>query len=61
MQQFRGWLAFKAQRLVYHSTLGLRVIKEEKKSRKKSLPSERARWLLDAAAAVKIKLFFFGP
>jgi len=28
---FRGGLVFKAHRLVYHSTLGLRVIKKKKK------------------------------
>jgi len=28
---WRGGLAFKAHRLVYHSTLGLRVIKQKKK------------------------------
>ena len=30
MKQFRGGLVFKAQRLLYHSTLGLRVIKKKK-------------------------------
>jgi len=30
MQRFRGGLVFKAHRLVYHSTLGLRVIKKKK-------------------------------
>ena len=30
VQQFRGGLVFKAHRLVYHSTLGLRVIKKKK-------------------------------
>ena len=30
-QRFRGGLVFKAHRLLYHSTLGLRVIKKEKK------------------------------
>ena len=29
---FRGRLAFKARRLLYHSTLGLRVIKKKKKA-----------------------------
>ena len=29
MQRFRGGLVFKAHRLLYHSTLGLRVIKKE--------------------------------
>jgi len=31
VQQFRGGLVFKAHRRVYHSTLGLRVIKKKKK------------------------------
>jgi len=31
MQRFRGGLVFKAHRLLYHSTLGLRVIKKKKK------------------------------
>ena len=30
MKRFRGGLAFKAHRLVYHSTLGLRVINKKK-------------------------------
>ena len=30
-QGFRGGFAFKAHRLLYHSTLGLRVIKKKKK------------------------------
>ena len=30
VQQYRGGLVFKAHRLVYHSTLGLRVIKKKK-------------------------------
>jgi len=31
VQRFRGGLVFKAYRLLYHSTLGLRVIKKKKK------------------------------
>ena len=31
MKRFRGGLVFKAHRLVYHSTLGLRVMKKKKK------------------------------
>jgi len=31
MQRFRGWLVFNAHRLLYHSTLGWRVIKKKKK------------------------------
>jgi len=30
-KRFRGGLVFKAHRLVYHSTLGLRVIKKKKR------------------------------
>ena len=30
MQRFRGGLVFKAHRLLYHSTLGLRVIKKKR-------------------------------
>ena len=33
MQRFRGELVFKAHRLLYHSTLGLRVIRKNKKFR----------------------------
>ena len=33
MQRFRSGLVFKAHRLVYHSTLGLLVIKKKKKYR----------------------------
>ena len=33
VQRFRGGLVFKAHRLLYHSTLGLRVIKMKKKER----------------------------
>jgi len=33
VQRFRDGLVFKAHRLLYHSTLGLRVIKEKKKKR----------------------------
>jgi len=31
VQRFRGGLVFKAHRVLYHSTLGLRVIKKKKK------------------------------
>jgi len=37
VQRFRGGLVIKAHRLVYHSTLGLRVI-----DKKKRLPQEEA-------------------
>jgi len=32
VQRFRGGLVFKARRLLYHSILGLRVIKKKKKN-----------------------------
>jgi len=35
MQRFRGGLVFKAHRLVYHSTLGWKVMKKKKKKKKK--------------------------
>jgi len=31
VKRFRGGLVFKAHRLLYHSTLGFRVIKKKKK------------------------------
>jgi len=40
VQQFRGGLVFKAHRLVYHSTLGLRVTKKKKK-KEGTLPATR--------------------
>jgi len=39
VKRFRGGLVFKAHRLVYHSTLGLRVIKKKKKSREREFPA----------------------
>jgi len=35
VKRFRVGLVFKAHRLVYHSTLGWRVIKKKKKKKKK--------------------------
>ena len=32
LNRFRGGFGFKAHRLVYHSTLGVRVIKKKKKT-----------------------------
>ena len=42
VQRFRGGLVFKAHRLVYHSTLGLRVITKKKRRTSWSSPSARA-------------------
>ena len=33
VERFRGWLVFKARRLLYHSTPGSRVIKKQEKAR----------------------------
>ena len=37
VKRFRGGLVFKAHRLVYHPTLGWRVIKKKKKKKGMSL------------------------
>jgi len=42
--RFRGGLVFKAHRLVYHSTLGSRVIKETKKIQAGGHPARREAW-----------------
>ena len=44
VKRFRGGLVFKAHRLVYHSTLGLRVIKKRKnlRSRRGSVAGSRS-------------------
>jgi len=34
VERFRGGLVFKAHRLLYHSTLGSRVLKKKKKKKK---------------------------
>ena len=41
MKRFRGGLVFKAHRLLYHSTLGLRVIKKKKKVKEERLQSNK--------------------
>ena len=42
MKRFRGGLVFKAHRLLYHSTLGLSVIKKTKKRKGTSGSSQHA-------------------
>jgi len=42
VKRFRGGLVFKAHRLVYHPTLGWRVIKKKKKIYKVLLPSGKS-------------------
>jgi len=44
VKRFRGGLVFKAHRLLYHSTLGVRVIK--KKTMPHTMPATRAPSLL---------------
>ena len=41
MQRFRGGLVFKAHRPLYHSTLGLRVMKKKKRISRKSTRQEK--------------------
>jgi len=41
--QFRGGLVFEAHRRVYHSTLGVRVIKKKKKISQQSWESSTSR------------------
>jgi len=53
MNRFRGGLVFTAHRLVYHSTLGLRVIKKKKKS---TPPGDV---LVRRAAEEERSIFFF--
>ena len=54
VQRFRGGLVFKALRLVYHSTLGLRVIqKKKKRKRRKNLRHEAANRLEEAMIEVQ--------
>jgi len=43
VKRFRGGLVFKAHRLVYHSTLGWRVIKKKKYSSSPFIACERER------------------
>ena len=42
VKRFRGGLVFKAHRLLYHSTLGLRVTKKKKKKMDRSGRTNRA-------------------
>ena len=42
MKRFRGGLVFKAHKLVYHSTLGLRVIKKKKGTPDNTSPQDPA-------------------
>ena len=42
VQWFRGGLVFKAHRLLYHLTLGLRIMKKKKKERRNATPGEES-------------------
>ena len=44
MQRFRGGLVFKDNRLLYHSTLGLRVIKKKKEGERKRETYDSPDW-----------------
>jgi len=43
MEKFRGGLVFEAHRLVYHSTLGLRVIKKKRRPPNGGVPRSQPR------------------
>ena len=45
VQRFRGGLVFKAHRLLYHTTLGLRVIKKKKTREDKAVVDFRTQTL----------------
>ena len=50
VQRFRGGLVFKAHRRLYHSTLGLRVIKKKKKMTwRKTFPKRACLALLSSS------------
>ena len=51
VQRFRGGLVFKAHRLVYHSTLGLRVIKKIKRHRHAAVEIEKLKGPFKVSAA----------
>ena len=52
VQQFRGGLVFKAHRLLYHSTLGLRAIKKKKKGDRDGKAAHAARGEAERGAVV---------
>ena len=57
LQRFRGGLVFKSYILLYHSALGLRVIKKKKKAQLPKSPSWPAVWRHPNAALVKTASF----
>jgi len=62
VQRFRGGLVFKAHILLYHSTLGLRVIQKKKKKDDvdaEAIPlAERARAVLEKGTPYKVAKAF---
>ena len=59
VERFRGGLAFKALRLLHHSTLGSRVIKKKEKKRRRSWPVQgELDFGLDAPPSPSLSLSF---
>ena len=54
MKRFRGGLVFKAHRLVYHSTLGLRVIKKKEEGKEAHAKDRAVRNIRLPCAAVRL-------
>ena len=55
MKRFRGGLAFQAHRRLYHSTLGLRVIKKRMKKKKSGFDGGTGPPLRALRSAVQLK------
>jgi len=55
VKRFRGGLVIKAHRLLYHPTLGLRVVKKKKKKEAKKLDKDAAQ---EAVSKVLIRFPF---
>ena len=51
MQWFRGGLVLKVHRLLYHSTLGLRLIKKKRRKKKKKKKGKGAVPRIDETAS----------
>ena len=52
MKRFRGGLVVKAHRLVYHSTLGWRVIKKKKEEKEEEEKEDLEAWEVAAGTGV---------
>jgi len=61
VQRFRGGLVFKAHRLVYHSTLGLRVINKKKvegfgpRVACQEYPAATREWILSNGTVINLR------